>query len=453
MNFNKLILGKQELHDFENLLLKEKIIDSVQDDFDCLVDMKEEYNRARSQRIKIKSKENILTFLMLYEKIDATYTSIYNYSRFIDLGIIDPTSCLIIGTDKTHPTSKIVDKAWNSKSRIITVLYTITDAIFKANNIEIYSKNLIDKEYLLDLCDSYLYGTKSDFLSEYNTFMREIWARNVKRLYSGIDYNTEIFGSSLIDDFDLFERIEKDINRNADKIYKELSKYNGGFDDLIIYEQFNRKLDAYFQRYDIYDVCLNCHYDWKKCCSNSEFMYNISFNCSQRENIGSQKYAKLNGLILSSTENATLFDNSLKFKNNKDRSNNFIDDIYHIVNVDLSHMVNSLPVPENINEALRLRKRDEIVSLRNIYLEWSQCLYDGNVNEAQYIKKSFDEAIQFFEKRKIESKRKQSFLYCCFEALGNQIPHISNIAGIISPFINRKKLREEERHKWFLLTR
>lgn len=51
MDFDKLILGEQELRDFENLLLREKIIDSVQDNFDSLIDMSEEFNRARSQRV------------------------------------------------------------------------------------------------------------------------------------------------------------------------------------------------------------------------------------------------------------------------------------------------------------------------------------------------------------------------------------------------------------------
>ena len=116
-------------------------------------------------------------------------------------------------------------------------------------------------------------------------------------------------------------------------------------------------------------------------------------------------------------------------------------------------MVSSLPVPQNIDEALRLRKREEIASLRNIFLEWSHHLYSGNIDEAQYIKKSFDEAIAFMEKRRIDSNKKKSILRCCFEALGNQIPYISNLLGAISPFLNRKSLLAEERHKWILLTK
>ena len=92
-------------------------------------------------------------------------------------------------------------------------------------------------------------------------------------------------------------------------------------------------------------------------------------------------------------------------------------------------------------------------SLRNIFLEWSHYLYCGNINEAEYIKKSFDEAIAFMEKRRIDSNKKKSILRCCFEALGNQIPYISNLLGAISPFLNRKSLLAEERHKWILLTK
>lgn len=459
MDFEKLILGEQELHDFENLLLREKIIDSVQDDFDNLVDIDEAYNQAKSKRKNRKKNNDLLIFLMLYEKIDATNISIYNYSRFIDLGIVDSKSCLVNGTEKTYLTSKIIDSAWNYKRRIISILYKITDALFKANHINIFSKNLISEQHLLDLCDSYLYGTESDFLKEYIFLAREIWKRYITNVYSGNDF-TPIYGYSLIDNSVLFERIEKILISEINNIYGELSKINKNQNDFIDYENLCRNLDACIQRYLVSDICMCCKNDWQKCCLNSEFIYNVSFDCQSREDLGSQRYAKMNGLILSSTEKATLFDNSLKFKNNNDRLDAFVDDlnvyvdkIYHIVNVDLSRMVNSLPVPNNIYEALRLRKRDEIVSLRNIYLEWSQCLYDGNINEAHYIQQSFNEAISFFEKRKIDSKRKQSILSCSFEAFGNELPYLSNITGIITPFMNRKKLREEERHKWFLLTR
>lgn len=113
MDFNKLILGERELRDFENLLLRSRMIDAVQDDFQGLINMREEYASALKQRIN--SKKKLLIFLMLFEKIDATNMSIYDYSRLIETGIVDSESCLINGTGKMHPTSKILDNAWKSK--------------------------------------------------------------------------------------------------------------------------------------------------------------------------------------------------------------------------------------------------------------------------------------------------------------------------------------------------
>lgn len=448
MDFNKLILGEHELQDFENLLLREKIIDSARSDIKNLIDMNEEYNQAKAQRINNKKK--LLIFLMLYEKIDATNVSAYDYSRLIDLGIIDSASCLVNGTDNGHVTSKILGNAWNCKHRIISTLYQITDAIFKAINIEIYSRNLVKEEYFLDLCDSCLYGSKSDFLLEYRAILRKIWEMYIKKLYSN---GSSIYGHSLVDDSIIFNRLDFHIIWKHEIVYKLITMSNESFEDIKSYEQFNKKLDAYIQTYLISESCLNCDSNWKQCCLNSEFTYYTSFSCPQRENLGVQKYAKLNGLILSNTEHATLFDNSLKFQYKKEHFEKLIEEIYYIVNVDLSKVVNSLPVPQNIDEALRLRKREEIVSLRNIFLTWSQYLYDGNIDEAQYIKKSFDDAVNYFEKRKKDSNRQKSILHCCFEALGNQVPYIANLVGLVTPFINRKKLLEEERYKWFLLTR
>lgn len=172
MDFNKLILGERELRDFENLLLRSKMIDAVQNDFQNLTNMREKYESALKQRINNKKK--LLIFLMLFEKIDATNMSIYDYSRLIEAGIVDSESCLIKGTDEMHPTSKIIDNAWKSKYKIISALCKITDAIFSENGIVMYSKNLVHEEKLLDLCDSYLYGGKSDFFSKYSLLIPEI---------------------------------------------------------------------------------------------------------------------------------------------------------------------------------------------------------------------------------------------------------------------------------------
>ena len=241
--------------------------------------------------------------------------------------------------------------------------------------------------------------------------------------------------------------------RNAlDLIYMRIEKKCNNI-DISAYKRFSDKLEGHIQTYSVSNFCLTCDVPWQKCCENSEFVYNYPFKCPQREKLGEQRYAKLNGLIVSHTEHATLFDNSLKFKCKSIEYSKLIDDVYYIVNVEMSKLVASLPVPKTVYEALRLRNRDEIKSYRTIFLKWANHLYNGEIDEAEYIKKDFDAANKYFEKKQIAQEKQKSLLRCTFEAVGNQIPYISNIAGVVSPFISRQNVLEEERHKWLLLTR
>ena len=51
------------------------------------------------------------------------------------------------------------------------------------------------------------------------------------------------------------------------------------------------------------------------------------------------------------------------------------EEIYHIVNIDMSRIVGSLPEPFTIQEAMRLRERPEIKSYRSIFLSWCENMY------------------------------------------------------------------------------
>ena len=122
------------------------------------------------------------------------------------------------------------------------------------------------------------------------------------------------YGFSLIDDTDLFEKIEYSFSLHLDRIYEKLAKVEWSLEDIGTYNQFIANLDAHVQSYSVSSICSRCESAWEKCCLNSEFAPNTRFDYPQREYLGAQKYAKLNGLILSNTECATLFDNSLKFR-------------------------------------------------------------------------------------------------------------------------------------------
>ncbi len=447
-DFNKIILGEDERVEFEDLLLREKLIDSVQQDFNGLVDMNEEIFRAKSHRIT--NKRRLLIFLMLFDKFDATNLSVFDFSRLIDLGIIDDDSCITFGTDNDHPTSIIIDNMRKYQKSFISKLLGETDSIFFMNRIDIYSRNFISDELLLDLCDCFLNRTKQEFYAEYIKIITIIMKNYYRSQFSGKDI---LYGPEIIIDPDLLGKIKGEISYRLDEIYTKVGPTRYNRSNVSNYCSLIEKLDANIQKYYISDSCISCDLSWEKCCNNSEFLYSCNFKCPHRKKLGEQRYAKLNGLIMSHWENATLFDNSIQFHNIVNNSSKIIEDIYYIVNVDLSSLVANLPIPQTVKEALRLRKREEMQSFRKIFLQWANCLYNGEINEAEYIKKDFDAAIKFFEKKNSLSQKKKSLWRCSFEALGNQIPYLSNLLGFVSPFINRKTILEEEKYKWLLLTR
>lgn len=436
MDFNKIILGENELEDFENLLLREKFIDFV-------------YNDSSQARIpRIENKKKLLISLMLFEKFDATNLSSYDLSRLIDLGIVDSESCIIRGTENDHPTSKIVNNMIRSNRIAMSIILKASDSIFESCGIILYSKNYISEENLLPLCNHYWFGGKQDFYEEYVRILNII----LSNYYRGQYEKEIIYGPEIsIDPYLESELMTKAFDA-IDLIYARIKK-NCNNSDISEYKRFTDKLEGHIQTYSVSKSCLTCNIPWEKCCENSEFLYDYTFKCPQRDNLGSQRYAKLNGLIVSQTEHATLFDNSIKFKCKEIEYSKLIDDIYYIVNVDMSKIVASLPVPQTVYEALRLRNREEIKSFRNIFLKWANHLYNGEINEAEYIKKDFDAASRFFEKKQISQEKQKSLWHCAFEAVGNQVPYISNVSGAVSPFINRRNILEEEQHKWLLLTR
>ena len=442
MEFNKLILGEYELEDFEQLLLRENYIELVHKDIQNITSVKEEKARYASRRVINKSK--ILTFMMLFEKIDATNLSIYDLSQMVDLGIVNDDACIVSGTDREHPTSKIVDSMMRSNRAVMTTVLMATDAILKAYGLIVYSKNHITEEQLLEICNCYWFGSRQDFYYEFLSVLRTI-------VYNFS--NRQPFDSMFSqEEADLPVGVEKAAAVVIDELYRRISMQ---CDDskALAYKRYTDLLDGHIQTYSVPSLCLNCKQQWANCCEQSELLYDCAFECEEREKLGAQRYAKLNGLITSQVDNGCLFDNSLKFNCKNKGLPKLVEDVYHIVNVDMAPILSSLPVPATVSEALRLRNREEIRSFRNIFLSWAQNIYDGKINEAEYIKKDFDVANKFFEKKKESQRKKTSIIRCTFEALGNQVPYISNIVGAISPFMNRRKILEEEKHKWLLLTR
>jgi hypothetical protein len=447
MAFDRLILGEEELSDFESLFIRDGIIHRMHPDFSSFSEIS-----VPNRKVRNKNKKRLLLSIMLFDKFDAVNATEYDLSPLIDCGLIEGKSCIVNGTSQKHPTSLVIDSVWQYERKLMASVFKITESLFSLESIDAYPKSLITEEETLNLCNAFLFGTQKDFLDEYKEILRKMLNNWAKKVFSG----DTIYGPEMLSDNEqeaLLNHLLDVASKKIDKIYGILNSVPNEEESLSKYLCLCEELESNIQLYFVPSTCSSCSRDWKTCCKNSEFIYNCTFDCPNREWMGEQRYAKFNGLILSSETNGALFDNSIRFQGKNYSDMKIAEDIYHIVNIDLSKQVESLPVPQNTNEAIRIRNRPEISSFRNILHHWGDCILSGNVDESEYIKKDFDAARKYFEKKEISNRRKQSVFHCFFEALGNQIPYLSNVTGIISPFITRKKIIEEEKHRWFLLTR
>lgn len=114
LSFNKLILGDFELDEFECLLLRDRFgVEGI-----------EEYDSLPVKNKRITNRSILLISLILYEKIDAVTLSGLDLSPLIDAGLIEPSSCIVAGTQNDHPLVDMLGAAWNYKQNIISAIYS-----------------------------------------------------------------------------------------------------------------------------------------------------------------------------------------------------------------------------------------------------------------------------------------------------------------------------------------
>lgn len=388
LSLNKLILGNFELDEFEHLLIKDRYgIESV-----------ERYVSQPLRSKRITNRSRLLISLLLYEKIDAVTLSDLNLSPLIDAGAIEPESCIVAGTQRNHPLEEMLNAAWKYKQNIISTTYVILDDLLNNFNLkhEIYPRNILRNEDLLQLVDSVLYGTKQDFVAELKNLVRKMLDPHEMMHFE-----------------DIVVRAEELIDQKAELLLIQLLKVNGSSPLFQEYRDVFPRMQESNQWYSVPYNCQICEKKWVDCVNNSEFLSQYNFLCPEREDLGAQTFAKMNGLVTSHLQNATLFDNSIRFKTKQLPIENVAEDIYHIVNIDMSHIVGSLPVPHTVHEAMRLRERPEIKSYRNIFLSWCENMYIGDVPEAEYIKRDFDDANKFFKDKERREKTCPTFRCTC----------------------------------------
>ncbi len=128
-----------------------------------------------------------------------------------------------------------------------------------------------------------------------------------------------------------------------------------------------------------------------------------------------------------------------------------IDDIYYIVKIRLPDEINIMPMPQTLNQALKMRNSPYLKSFRNVMKEWMYYIDEGEILLSNRIKNDVIKANQSLSK--LESYRKfqkSPFVRLC-NFVGGFIPIISNVlnvANFASSFIEDSI---EKRNEWALM--
>lgn len=127
--------------------------------------------------------------------------------------------------------------------------------------------------------------------------------------------------------------------------------------------------------------------------------------------------------------------------------------ISYILKLDLSPLLCEFPIPQNIKDVLYLRSRPEIKSFRETFFSWCDCIKREEYDIAQRIKKDILVAQNMLAKYSQWEKKKTNLLYCTIDAILSQVPYLSNVLGLISPYSLRNTIKDKEKNSWVSLLR
>lgn len=159
------------------------------------------------------------------------------------------------------------------------------------------------------------------------------------------------------------------------------------------------------------------------------------------------------GLKISSLKNTAFYDSTFtsKIPSNKDIS--IIKDVSALINIDLSSLFLSFPIPNSMSDVLYLRSQHEIIIFREVFFHWCDLIRSGHVDICREVFKDIDTAKKGLEKFDKWEKRSVNILSCSIEAAIGQIPYLSNLLSIYSPFTLRKTIIDKNKYSWLSLFR
>lgn len=357
---------------FERYLIRKKMITKS-----FLDDKEQRPENLEITKCPLVGLKKLFILLTLFEDVNSN-SSIYNFDRLIDVGLVKENNTLGNNENEVAYTADIIDEA-------VRLMKT-----YKRDIVKFIKRD--DRELLR-------------YLSEKS---------EAKEFWKNVDRSSRMF-------------ICTDINGNPFEL--------------------NRDFDAIVEQVD--DLYSGCNYFESR---GEGLLFDLFQNRSIELDIGSIRDNLIEGLYYSKNNSATfvsgIFSNTVPTK-----ITDCVDSVYYTVQARLPNEINILPMPQSLDEVLKMRKSPYIKSFRNVMNEWSYYVGEGEYKLAEKIKKDLIIANRQLDHLDRYKRFSQSPYTRVFNVLGGFVPYLNVllcIINLIEPYVTECI---QEKNQWVLLTK
>lgn len=454
MDFNKLLLGYQEIEDLIKVAIKEKYITSYTSEYlndFGIENFNIKHNEIFISKNRVDNKYFLFKLIMLYDNIDANRFMPFDISRLIDCGLF---------SENTYFNEISISKKHNEG--------IINDALIKMDNSDdfnyiVFVRGLfinIENIYNISILSS-IYGYEDIELSraiehgDINEFKNILIKMKIEKLLIDNIRKQNLFNYEASNKFNknnLNEIVEKYLITPTVKLLNRY-KYDQA-NEYRIKRWFNITGDLLTVKNK--KVCFSCQHRYNQnCFENDDCEYMLHRLVTLEDLFSSFEYSL--PVFTSSFKPSFYLSNDIKI----------IDNIYTLIEKSeiAQYMkvnfkkLDCLPEPKSLKEAIYYRNKPEIISFRKIFKTWCESLQ--NMDDEATIKlvtRDFNRACKFNEQQYIKNnearKTKNLIINILIDIIGAMLPpHLILPHSIKKHIKDKDEAIERKETEWFILTR
>jgi len=127
------------------------------------------------------------------------------------------------------------------------------------------------------------------------------------------------------------------------------------------------------------------------------------------------------------------------------------DDIFYLTRTLLTDEIVYLPNPHTLKDVLRMRGHPSIVRLREVIGEWCTYIGEGEHRLLEKARKDIKTANRGLKRLEKWREYKSSPLNFWFNAIGGQIPFLSNVLSVVSTLGGLYESNAHKKHNWTMI--